>query len=192
MAKNRRKKLKLSRSWKRFAFKHTVGAIIAISAFVLLLDTAIVQTLLNDITALGYLGILLTGVLFVSFFTAAPAVVLLLAFADTYNPFVVAAIAGCGAMLGDYIILRFAEDRIAHELKPVAKRLKLISFINLLHRKKFKPVTATVGAIIIASPFPDEAGVALLGLSRITTFQLLVVTLVLNSAGIFALVLAFN
>lgn len=192
MAKNRRKKHKLSRIWHRFEFKHTVSAIIAVSVFVLLLDTAIVQTLLNDIIELGYLGMLLTGVLFVSFFTAAPAVALLLAFADTYNPLVVAAVAGCGAMLGDYIIFRFAEDKIAHELKPIAKRLKLISFINLLHRKKFKPVTATVGAIIIASPFPDEAGVALLGLSRINTFQLLTVMLVLNSAGILALVLAFK
>lgn len=192
MAKNRRKKHKIFRVWHRFAFKHTAAAIVAITVFVLLLDTAIVQALLNNITALGYTGILLTGVLFVSFFTAAPAIALLLTFADTYNPFMVAAIAGCGAMLGDYIILKFAEDKIAHELKPVAKRLKLINFLNLLHRKKFKPVTATVGAVIIASPFPDETGIALLGLSRISTFQLLVVTLALNSAGILALVVAFN
>lgn len=162
------------------------------SVFVLLLDSAIVQTLIKDITALGYVGMVLTGLLFVSFFTAAPAVVLLLAFADIHNPFVVAAVAGCGAMVGDYIILRFAEDKIAHELKPVAKRLKLISFINLLHRKRFKPVTATVGAIIIASPLPDEAGVALLGLSHISTTQLLALTLALNCAGIFILIIAFG
>lgn len=192
MAKSRRKKHKLIRAWHRFSYKHTIGAIVAVSVFVLLLDSAIVQTLLNDITALGYLGMLITGVLFVSFFTAAPAVALLLAFAETYNPFVIAAVAGVGAMLGDYIILRFAEDNIGHELKPIAKRLKLISFINLLHRKKFKPVTATVGAIIIASPFPDEAGVALLGLSHINTFQLLLLTYALNSAGILVLLIAFS
>lgn len=192
MSKNKRAKFKLSRSWHRFAFRHTTGAIIAMSVFVLLLDSAIVQTLIKDITALGYVGMVLTGLLFVSFFTAAPAVVLLLAFADIHNPFVVAAVAGCGAMVGDYIILRFAEDKIAHELKPVAKRLKLISFINLLHRKRFKPVTATVGAVIIASPLPDEAGVALLGLSHISTTQLLALTLALNCAGIFILIIAFG
>jgi len=167
-------------------------AIVVMAVFVLLLDSVIVQTLLKDIVNLGYLGMLLTGILFVSFFTAAPAVALLLSFADIYNPLIIALVAGCGAMLGDFIILRFAEDQIGHELKPVAKKLKLIGFINLLHKKRFKFITATVGAIVIASPFPDETGIALLGLSRISSLQLLLLTFALNSAGIFVLILAFR
>lgn len=178
--------------WQRFAYKHTVGAIITITLFVLVLDTAIVQAFLQEITSLGYLGMLLTGAMFVSFFTAAPAVVLLASFAETYNPLAIAAVSGVGAMLGDYLILRFAEDQIGRELKPLAQRMKLISFINALHRKRFKPVTATAGAIIVASPLPDEAGIALLGLSHISTLQLLVVTYLLNAAGILVLLLAFT
>lgn len=189
MSKNKKR---FSRRQSGFAYKHTVGAILAISVFVLLLDTAIVQTLLNDITDLGYMGMFLSGVLFVSFFTAAPAVVLLLAFAQNNNPLIVAAVAGSGAMVGDFIILKFAEDKIAHELKPIAKKMKLISFINLLHKKRYKSVTATLGAIIVASPLPDEAGVALLGLAHLSTFQLMGVTLILNCAGILALLVAFR
>jgi len=192
MARNKRKKQKLISSWHKFAYKHTLSVIIFIIIFVLLLDTTIIRTLINDITALGYVGMLVTGVLFVSFFTAAPAVALLLAFADTYNPFMIAGIAGFGAMLGDYLILRFAEDKIGKELTPLAKRAKIISFIKLLHRKPFKPITASIGAIIIASPLPDEAGIALLGLSKISTKQLLVLTYVLNSLGILALLLIFS
>lgn len=192
MKKNKHKKNNLAKAWRRFAFKHTTGAIIAISVFVLLLDTAIVQALMQNIINIGYLGLLLTGVLFVSFFTAAPAVALLLAFSDSYNPFIVALIAGFGAMLGDFIILRFAEDEIGRELKPVVKRMKLIGFVNLLHKKQYKPITATIGAIIIASPLPDEAGIALLGLSRISTMQLLLLTFALNAAGIFVLIIAFG
>lgn len=178
--------------WQRFAFKHTTGAIVAIVIFVLILDTAIVQTLLNDIVNLGYLGMLITGVLFVSFFTAAPAVALLIAFTDVYSPFVIALIAGLGAMLGDFIILRFAEDKIGHELKPLANRMKLTGFINLLHKKRYKSITATVGAIIVASPFPDEAGIALLGLSHISTLQLMLLTFTLNAVGIFILLVTFG
>lgn len=188
----KKKRSSLSKFWKRFAFKHTSLAVVAITLFILALDTTIVQAFLNEITALEYIGIFITGILFVSLFTAAPAVALLLAFGDTYNPLVVAAIAGLGAMIGDYIILRFAEDKIAKELKPIAKRLQLMNFINLLHRKRFKPLTATVGAIVIASPFPDEAGVALLGLSRISNIQLLGLTYILNTSGIAILLLAFN
>lgn len=192
MKKHKHRKSGFAKFWHRFAFKHTVSAVIVIAVFVLVLDTAIVQTLMQDIIGLGYLGMLLTGVLFVSFFTAAPAVVLLLAFSDSYNPFVIALIAGFGAMLGDYVILRFAEDKIGYELKPVAKKMKLIGFINLLHKKKYKPITATIGAIIVASPLPDEAGIALLGLSRISTMQLLLLIFALNSAGIFILITAFS
>lgn len=157
-----------------------------------MLDTAIAQALLNDIVGLGYLGILLAGVLFVSFFTVVPAIVLLLAFTESHGLLAVALLGGLGAMLGDLMILRFAEDKIALELKPVAKRLKLISFIRLLHRKRYKPITATIGSIIIASPLPDEAGIALLGLSRIPTYQLMIVTLILNCMGILFLLLALS
>ena len=192
MKKHNRKKSGLAKFWRRFGYKQTTMAIVVMAVFVLLLDSVIVQTLLKDIVNLGYLGMLLTGILFVSFFTAAPAVALLLSFADIYNPLIIALVAGCGAMLGDFIILRFAEDQIGHELKPVAKKLKLIGFINLLHKKRFKFITATVGAIVIASPFPDETGIALLGLSRISSLQLLLLTFALNSAGIFVLILAFR
>ena len=186
------KNSKILDSWNSFAFKHTASALIIIITFVLIIDTVIVQSLLQEITSLGYLGILLAGVLFVSFFTAAPAVVILFSFAEGYNPLIISVIAGFGAMLGDYIILRFAEDDIGKELKPVAEKLKLMDFINLLHKKRFKPITATLGAIIIASPFPDEAGIALLGLSRISTISLLLLTFILNSVGILILLIVFG
>ena len=190
--KHSHKKHPLIKRWHRFAFRHTVAALLLISGFVLALDTAIVQTLITEITSLGFIGIVLTGVLFTSFFTAAPAVALLLTFANDYNPLLLSLVAGCGAMLGDYIILKFAEDKIGSELKPVAKKLKLMSFINVLHKKRYKPITATAGALIIASPFPDEAGVALLGLSHLSVVRLMLLTFILNSAGILSLILAFT
>jgi hypothetical protein len=175
-----------------YEYKHTTSALLLIIAFVLLLDTAIVQTLLDNILALGYLGMILSGILFVSFFTAAPAVVLLVEFGSQYNPVVVAIVAGFGAMLGDWLILRTVEDKIGKELLPLAKKLKLMQFINLLHKKSFAGITQTIGALIIASPLPDEAGLALLGLSHISTKKLLFVTYVLNTVGILIIVGIFS
>jgi hypothetical protein len=135
---------------------------------------------------------ILSGILFVSFFTAAPAVVLLVEFGSQYNPVVVAIVAGFGAMLGDWLILRTVEDKIGKELLPLAKKLKLMQFINLLHKKSFAGITQTIGALIIASPLPDEAGLALLGLSHISTKKLLFVTYVLNTVGILIIVGIFS
>lgn len=179
----------LAKWWRRYEYKHTSLAISAIILFVLLLDTALIQSVLAYIQHLELLGIFIAGVLFVSFFTAAPAVVLLLQFLDFYDPFTIALIAGGGAAIGDLIIFTIMEDKIGYELKPLAKKLRLMKFINSLHKKKARLRTVLVGAFIIASPLPDEAGIALLGLSHISAASLLFVTYILNAAGILAVLL---
>ena len=185
--KKRRSRLSVTDRIIQYEYKHTTAAVIAIVVFVLLLDTAIVKAFIDEIVSLGIIGIFLAGMLFVSFFTAAPAIVLLSTFAQDYSPFLVATIAGLGAMFGDWLILKTFKDNIGSELVPLAKKLKLMQFINLLHKKTYAGITATIGAIIIASPFPDEVGIALLGLSHLSTLKLLVVTFILNALGILVL-----
>ncbi|MEK7660290.1 MAG: hypothetical protein AAB343_03750 [Patescibacteria group bacterium] len=41
-----------------------------------------------------------------------------------------------------------------------------------------------MGAIIIASPFPDEVGISLMGISQLKNWQFLVISFLLNSLGI--------
>jgi hypothetical protein len=40
------------------------------------------------------------------------------------------------------------------------------------------------GAVIIASPFPDEIGVSLMGMARMSGLAFVALTYVLNAAGI--------
>lgn len=47
-----------------------------------------------------------------------------------------------------------------------------------------------IGAIIIASPFPDELGVSLIGLSKLSTGKFILLSYILNSIGIFLVVSA--
>lgn len=179
----------LAKWWRRYEYKHSSLAILSIVGFVLVLDTALVQSVLQSIKQLELLGIFIAGVLFVSFFTAAPAVILLLDFQGAYSPFVIAVIAGAGAAIGDLIIFTMLEDKIGYELKPLAKKFRLMKFINSLHKKKARLRTILIGSFIIASPLPDEAGIALLGLSHISAASLLLITFVLNSVGILAILL---
>lgn len=179
----------IAKWWRRYEYKHTSIAISAVVLFVLLLDTTLIQSVLSYVHHLELLGIFIAGILFVSFFTAAPAVVLLLQFLDLYNPFTIALIAGAGAAIGDLLIFTIMEDKIGYELKPLAKKLRLMKFIDSLHKKKARLRTVIVGAFIIASPLPDEAGIALLGLSHISTASLLFVTYILNTVGILVVLL---
>lgn len=180
----------ISRWWQGYEYRHTTVAVCLILIFVVLLDTALVQTLLTYVEDLGIIGIVVAGVLFVSFFSAAPAIILLFAFADTYNPLVIAFWAAVGSAVGDWIILKFFDDRIAYELKPLAQKLNIMRFIRQMRRKKARERSLLLGMLVIATPFPDEIGIAMLGLAHLPTITLLTITFLLNAAGILVLLLA--
>ncbi|MCC7436766.1 hypothetical protein IT402_02755, partial [Candidatus Nomurabacteria bacterium] len=52
----------------------------------------------------------------------------------------------------------------------------------------FAWLAPVIGAIIIASPLPDEIGVGLIGISKMKNWQFLVLSFVLNSLGILLIV----
>jgi len=56
---------------------------------------------------------------------------------------------------------------------------------HLMHTKYFSWTLPVIGAIIIASPLPDEMGVGLMGISKLKTKQFILLSFILNSIGIF-------
>ena len=151
-------------------------------------DTPFVKNLISSIGSLGYFGAFLTGIFFVSTFTVAPASVVLFYLAKELALLEVALLAGLGGVVGDYVIFRFLKDRVFEELKPVFMRLGGIRLSHLISTPFFAWTAPVLGALIITSPLPDEIGVGLLGISRLRTWQFLILSLVLNSAGILAII----
>ncbi len=176
--------------WQSWEYKHTTGLLIALVIFISLLDTSFMTTVFDLCSKLGYFGAFVAGVLFVSVFTAIPGVALLLSF-DSLNPILVALIAGLGSMVGDYLILRFLEDKVAYELKPIAFKFGIPQTIKYLQgRRSTLGLVRFIGALIIASPLPDEVGIGLLGVGKLNRTSFLVVCYVLNTVGIFLILLS--
>ncbi|MDP2934019.1 MAG: hypothetical protein Q8N81_07910, partial [bacterium] len=91
---------------------------------------------------------------------------------------------GLGALIGDLIIFRFVKDRVSEHfyyLMRVSKSERLFSIFKL---KLFRWIIPFVGALIIASPLPDEIGVTMLGLSKMKNSYFILLSFLLNSAGI--------
>lgn len=179
---------KLARWWRKYAFKHTTLAIIFLSIFVLALDTAVIQGLLLSIKELGIFGIFLTGILFVSFFTAGPATIILISVAPDYNPIYLSLTAALGSIIGDWIILKYFEENVGYELAPLAKKYGIMPMIKQMKTRKFRPFAIVIGMFFIASPGPDEVGLGLLGLTNTPPKKLMPLLFLLNSTGIFLLV----
>lgn len=142
------------------------------------------------INGFGYIGAFITGILFVSVFTVAPASVVLFFLAETLNPLLVAVFAGAGAVVGDYLIFRFLRDRVFDELKPLFLNNGGNLLVKLFKTPYFAWFLPLFGAFIIASPFPDEVGIGLLGASKLKNWQFLLLTFLLNTVGIFIVIIA--
>lgn len=190
--KKRNKRIRhspLAKWWRRYSYKHTTLALLFFICFYLMLNTALVQGLLLSVKDLGLLGIFITGIFFVSFFTAGPATLILLSIASDHHPLLIASIAGTGAILGDFIILRFFEEQVGYELAPLAKKYGVMPMIKQMKSRKFRPIAILVAMIFIASPGPDEVGLGLLGLTNTPLRKLLPILFLLNTGGIYLLVL---
>ncbi len=147
-----------------------------------------VQSFISSIGSLGYFGAFITGIFFVSTFTVAPAAVILFDIAKILDPVAVAILAGVGAVVGDYLIFRFLKDNVFTELKPVFEKMGGSLLKKLFLTPYFAWLIPILGAVIIASPLPDEAGVSLMGLSKVKGWQFMLVCFGLNAVGIFILV----
>lgn len=176
--------------WKSWPYKNTTLLVLGLIIFVLLARLPAIDGAIKEVGTLGYLGAFIAGIFFVSTFTAVPAAYVLYNFADHLHPVEVALLAGLGAMVGDYIIFRLVKDQLFEELKPAFSKLQHPVLRSLFKTPYFSWLLPVIGAVVIASPLPDEAGVSLLGLSKIRKWQFFIITFALNAVGIFLIVSA--
>lgn len=170
-------------------YKNTLLLLCSLGALALFADTDVAHALVREFGNHGYLGAAVAGLFFVSTFTFAPASVVLYHLAQDFNPYLIALSAGAGGVVGDIIIFRFIKDGVFDEIRPFLKKFKGSHFVALARTPYFVWLAPVAGALIIASPFPDEIGIGLMGLSRISTWQFAGLAFVLNAVGILGIVL---
>ena len=149
------------------------------------------HSLLLHLGNFGYIGAFIAGILFVSTFTVSTSALILLILTETLSPIEIGLIAGLGAVVGDMIIFHLLKDNLSDEIEDVYNHMDRKKHIKkLFHTKYFNWMLPIIGIIIIASPFPDELGVSLIGLSKLNTSKFILLSYLLNSAGIFLIVSA--
>ena len=148
------------------------------------------QTFLFSLGEFGYIGAFFAGILFVSTFTAATSALILLILAERLSPIELGLIAGLGAVVGDLTIFHIFKDGLFDEITDIYNRFGGKRMSRILNVKAFRWMLPVIGAIIVASPLPDEIGISLLGFSKMSTTRFIVLSYILNSLGIFIIVSA--
>lgn len=146
------------------------------------------RTFLLSLGSLGYLGAFIGGMLWVSTFTMATGIVILLVLAKQL-PFVqLGAIAVLGAVIGDFLIFHFVKDDLINDIRPIYNKLGGKHLTKVLHTKYFSWTLPVIGALIMASPLPDELGVSLMGLSQMKALEFFLISLLSHTTGIFLII----
>lgn len=154
----------------------------------------------------GYPAAFALGMLFTYAFTAVPATVAIFSLGEVLNPVLIALIGAVGSVIGNYIIFKLVRDRLLKEINMLSKEVnnitKPVSVLFFWEEMRiriwraisrsnvwqvFVPVFA---GFILASPLPDEVGVAIFGAVKFNPEKFMVVSYVLHFIGI--LVVAYS
>lgn len=159
---------------------------LSLAAALLLAKAGLFETILHASQGAAFFGAFIAGLFFTSVITVAPATIALAAFGSTgaLSPFIVAAIGALGSVIGDFILFRFVRAEISEDFAALFKRPRVTRLVHALHLEAFRFFTPFIGFLVIASPLPDELGIALMGISKIRARSFALLSYTANFLGI--------
>jgi len=159
-----------------------------------------IVSLIQSLSNLGYISAFILGMLFTYALTSVPAAATLYNLGELLNPLIIAFIGAFGSVISDYLIFRFIQDRLLDEIKllseeigkttkPVTdlflpKNLLIILWKSISRSRIWKILIPITAGFIIASPLPDEFGVALFGAAKYEPKKFIICSYFLNFVGI--------
>lgn len=162
---------------------------VSIALAIAVAQSPYIESIVSWANGYSLLAAFIVGIFFTSAFTTAPAIAILAKLSLAYNPYMVALAGGLGALLGDLIIFAFIKGHVREDVAYLLAKAKSRRIRHILEHRFARWSLAFVGAIIIASPLPDELGLTMMGLSNVRTSRFVPVSFLFNTIGI--LLIAF-
>src|SRR3989344_5276728 len=164
--------------------------LISILASIWLLKTDAMGAFVEHAAAFEEISSFISGIFFTSILTTAPAIVALGELGQHIAPWKVAVFGGAGAVCGDILIFRFLHSPLANYIIRAAVNLRWRRLGAALEKSVFWWIVPLIGAVVIASPLPDELGLLMMGLSSMRLWNFIVLAYVMNAAGIYVIAVA--
>ncbi len=166
---------------------------ISILASLIIVQAGLLGSFLESAGETKIFGSFIAGFFFTSVFTTAPAILVLGEVAQHESIFWMAFFGGFGALLGDMLLFRIFRNHLVEDIVFIRNSEKHV-FKHVLEMRLFRWrwFTAILGAAIIASPFPDELGIMIMGFSKMKTKAFIPFSYIANFAGILLIGLLAN
>jgi len=161
--------------------------VFGVAASIMLVHFGVFDFIIGKTAGSHALSAFVAGFFFTYFFTIVPATAVLGELISHGMPvWQLALIGGLGAALGDSVIFLFMQKRVTVDIEEFLTSNHYTRAKRFMKSRLFRILSPTLGAIIVASPFPDEVGLALLGLRKIRLSLIAPLTFAFNAIGILA------
>ncbi len=154
-----------------------------------LLGSDLIPLIVAQSAQFGIVGSFVEGFFFTSVLTTIPAIVAIFQSASYVPAWELALLGGLGAVCGDLLIFRFVRSRLVERILRAALHPRIVWVGRVIARGPLWWLGPLCGMVIIASPFPDELGLLMMGLSQIRLISFIPLAFVANAAGIFLIAL---
>ncbi len=159
--------------------------IVSLVCAVWLVKTDIVLSSITLSAEFSALTSFVAGLFFTSILTTIPAMVVFVEIATYVPAWKIALFGGMGALCGDLLLFRFVRSSLVERIARSVVNPRARKVVGSIASGPLWWIMPICGAIVIASPLPDELGLFLMGVSHIRAVQLIPLVLVANTIGIF-------
>ena len=159
---------------------------VGIGAAILLSRLGVFDQILELSSGFWIVGVLIAGFFYTTSLTIAPAAVALAELSAHGPPLLVALLGAGAAGLADFILLKVVK-REERDVEEVLRHYHLGRVRKFAHLPLVRIALGILGFLVIASPLPDELGLALMGASGIRPLVFAGLSYLANFAGILAL-----
>ena len=189
----------------KFQWKYRNIILLAIS-FVLayhVLKNVHIVSFIESLGTFGYPASFIAGLFFTYGLTTVPATAAIYNLGQNLNPFLIAFIGAFGSVISDYLIFKFVRDKLSHEIIALSKAINRLrkpisslileegllvgSWRKISRSKILQTLLPIIAGFIIASPLPDELGVALFGAIKFNPKKFIFIAYLFNFVGILAI-----
>lgn len=172
--------------------RHLLILLVGIGAAIILSRLGVFDLIINWSRGVSLIGIFVSGFFYTSMLTAVPATIALAELSQTQPFILLAAVGASGSVIADLLITKIILKREGQDVEKILSQYRLKALIKFYHRPYVRALMTVAGFFIIASPLPDELGLALMGLSEVRMKYFVVLSYAANFVGILAVAAVFH
>jgi hypothetical protein len=162
--------------------------LLSVAGTIALIRTDVIGRVLAHAQQYDTLASFTSGFFFSSGIATPPAMVALVESAAYVPLWQLCVVGAVGSVVGDLLLFRFIRSRLLEYFLDVSLHPGIRRLGRRVAAGPFWWLGPVVGALVVASPLPDELGLIMMGLSSIRLWQFVSLAFVANVAGIYAIV----